>query len=159
MFPKSIAELFGKEEKPTDKQKRQVTTCLFAMMSRSNEEWKGWDLQGATRHNFRRMEVSCREEKCFIHLKAKDGELLEMLKNSWKAVHPLRSRRSAELFGKEEKPTGKQKRQVTTCLFAMMSGFDDGAYLRTWKERQSRDGIAIAAEKAADRVTLFHLSG
>ena len=33
MFPKSIAELFGKEEKPTDKQKRQVTTCLFAKMS------------------------------------------------------------------------------------------------------------------------------
>ena len=26
---------------------------------------------------------------------------------------------------------GKQKRQVTTCLFAMMSSFDDGAYLRT----------------------------
>ena len=55
----------------------------------------------------------------------------------------------AELFGKEEKPTGKQKRQVTTCLFAKMSSFDDGAGNEIRKERS--DGIAERSEASRFR--------
>ena len=55
----------------------------------------------------------------------------------------------AELFGKEEKPTGKQKRQVTTCLFAKMSSFDDGAGNEIRKEQS--DGIAERSEASRFR--------
>ena len=73
----------------------------------------------------------------------------ECLECSRKADRPLRSRRSAELFGKEEKPTDKQKRQVTTCLFAKMSSFDDGAGNEIRKERS--DGIAERSEASRFR--------
>ena len=78
------------------------------------------------------MEVSCREEKIFCPVKRKRQRIIRDVKKLPKSRSSATLPKSiAELFGKEEKPTGKQKRQVTTCLFAMMSGFDDGAYLRT----------------------------
>ena len=96
------------------------------------------------------MEVSCREEKIFCPVKRKRQRIIRDVKKIPKSrSYATLPKSIAEIFGKEEKPTGKQKRQVTTCLFAKMSSFDDGAGNEIRKEQS--DGIAERSEASRFR--------